>query len=109
MFEKINKPVKRLWKSLINAVETNTDKKQLTLNRKIKGTPFTLNGNEEQGYILTLGRYRLTEATNTPEEAIEKLDSEPWEIVSRLVSAYIDFEKRLKTEIITEQMINEIN
>lgn len=102
MLKSIKKQAESMWKSLTNVVETNTDKKQLTLNRPIKGTPFTLTGNDETGYFLVLGKYRLTEPERTPEEAVEKLDTETWEIVSRLCAAYIDFEKRLQTDSITE-------
>lgn len=98
MFRQMHTAAKSMWRSLINAVETDTDSKQLNLNRPIKGTPFTLSGNEEIGYFLSIGKYRITEPTYTPQEAIEKLDTETWEIVSRLCAAYIDFEKRLKVE-----------
>lgn len=108
MLKGMKQQIRSMWKSLTNAVDTNTDNRQLILKREIKGTPFTLTGNEDQGYFLTLGNYRLTEAKETPEEATEEIESNTWNIISRLVAAYIDFDKRLQTNS-TEPINNKEN
>lgn len=97
MLQQMKTAAKNMWKSLTHAVNTDINNRELILARPIKGTPFTLAGNEDQGYFLTIGAYRLTEPETTPEEAVEKLDSETWEIISRLVAAYIHFDKKTDT------------
>lgn len=38
---------------------------QLLTREPIKNTPFTIVGNEEQGYIITMGKYKLSEPYKT--------------------------------------------
>ena len=72
----------------------------------IEGTPFHVTGSDEQGYILTVGKYRVTEPTTTIEEAIAKLDNDTWLIVSRLIAAYIHFDKHDSKANLTEEITN---
>lgn len=93
MPKSIIEAVKDGWKSLTNAEKTNTDNRKLLTYEPIAGTPFYVTGSSEQGYILTVGKYRVTEPVDTIEEAISKLDTEIWLIISRLVSSYIHFDR----------------
>ena len=98
MSNSIVSQARSMWKSLTNASETATESKKLISNEPIDGTPFHLVGSEEVGYFISLGKYRLTEPSKKEEDALMKLSSEKWQIVARLVAAYIDFDTQMKNQ-----------
>lgn len=97
MLEKMKQQVTNMWKSLTSAEETEASKKQLISREEIPGTPIIVAGNKDTGYFLALGRYRLTETMDTKEGAVMLLELETWNVISRLIAAYIDFEKQIAT------------
>lgn len=74
-----------------NAEEThNVDySKKIVTREPIDNTPFWVVGNEEQGYSIVMGKYRLTETAITPEKAIEKLETEKWKIITTVITTII--------------------
>lgn len=62
-----------------------TDKENyLTESEQIPGTPFMLRRIEEKWFI-TCGEIRLTEWTQTWQEQIDKLETEKWAIIAKLI------------------------
>lgn len=52
--------------------------------------PFKLVGNEEQGYCVTFGKYRISEIHRTGAEALEELKNEPWMITINLIAVVME-------------------
>lgn len=70
---------------------TKEQNKVTYLNKEIKGAkPFKLVGNEEQGYCVTFGKFRVSEIHDTAERAIAELKQEPWLITINLIAAIIE-------------------
>lgn len=88
------KVAKGIWNKLKNTKKSSTDNKNSLLRTEIENTPFHVTGSDDQGYILSIGMYRLTEPAKTAEEALNKLNTEPWNIVSRIVATYLDYDKK---------------
>lgn len=62
-----------------------TDKENyLTEAKQIEGTPFMIRRIEEKWFI-TCGEMRMTNWTLTEEEQMEKLETEKWAIIAKLV------------------------
>lgn len=75
--------------TLNNVEETHKENYSLIMREKIEKTPFHIIGDEEKGYFIALGKYRVTEPTKTPEEAIQKLDIEKWNILVDVITIII--------------------
>lgn len=51
----------------------------------IPNTPFILIGNQEQGYTITINKYRLIEPKPTKEEALAAIEIEKWNIIANVI------------------------
>lgn len=70
-----------------NAEENPHSRNYSLIHReKVPNTPFEIVGNEETGYFLALGRYKLSQPTPTIDEAYAKLIDEQWNIILNLVT-----------------------
>lgn len=70
---------------------TKDQNKVTYLNKEIEGAkPFKLVGNEEQGYCITFGKFRVSEIHKTAEHALAELKQEPWLITINLIAAIIE-------------------
>ncbi|AXH75282.1 MAG: hypothetical protein [Microviridae sp.] len=96
MLEKMKQQATNMWKSLTTAEGTKANNKELISNESIKGTPFKITGNEDLGYFLSMGKYRLTEPTKTKEEVLNELEENKWQIICRTIHAYIAFNEEVK-------------
>lgn len=63
--------------------------KELIERIKIKGSPFWVVGNKEQGYFLVFGKYKLTENSKTAAEAIKRLKEETYDIICKMVLSIV--------------------
>lgn len=72
------------------ANETNSSNygEQLMEKTPIAGTDFDLVGNIERGYWIAFGRFRMTEARENKEEALQDLIINQWKITTK-VSAVV--------------------
>lgn len=52
---------------------------------KIQNAPFEVVGNEEIGYFIAFGKYKLTTNYNTIEEAQERIEKDQWTIIINLM------------------------
>lgn len=52
---------------------------------------FKIVGNEERGYFVSLGKYRLTEARTTIEECKKLIETKDWELLLALMGVYYEF------------------
>lgn len=59
---------------------------ELIHRENIVNTPFQVVGNEENGWIITIGRFKLTNNKPTKEEALQELELNPWDITVRLIT-----------------------
>lgn len=106
LFHKIKKASKQLLKSAnvpdsrnsSNEEQHNSDSTEQLLQRiPIAGTPFTIIGNHEHRYIITIGKYKLTNwetAFWKIEDAEEFIHQKPWELIFAVIGACIDFDKK---------------
>lgn len=96
-------------------LHTNTHVEEKTTNKenysndapvyaKVEGTPFHVIGEKEKGYILVSGTYQLTEYLETPEKAIEYLETHTWEIVITLITMVIHMTKKIENYELNKKM-----
>ncbi|AXH77139.1 MAG: hypothetical protein [Microviridae sp.] len=86
-----------ILKSQRNAEEAdreNSETGKLMEREEIIGTPFLIVGNEEKGYFLALGPYRLTEPTEYKYDVEKVLTEELWNIVIKVISVCLDINKK---------------
>lgn len=70
-----------------NNSNSNSDNNTELIERvQLLNTPFHVVGNKDTGYMLTLGRYKITDIVPTRVEAIELLATEQWNIITRVVT-----------------------
>ncbi|AXH76241.1 MAG: hypothetical protein [Microviridae sp.] len=74
----------------MNAEEAKAPNYQLVSRKKIDGTPFEIIGNNEKGYFLAFGKYRLTDLFETIEEVQMHIASNHWEITAILIAVMIE-------------------
>lgn len=64
------------------AEESNTPSKPLYEREQIENSPFWIIGNEEEGYNITMGKYKITqEPLKTKLDAIIWLEKHKWDVV----------------------------
>lgn len=62
----------------------STPSSELIERVEVVGTPFHVIGNEEKGYFLSIGKYRLTENRKTKDDALAEMNSNMWNIMMNL-------------------------
>lgn len=86
-----------------SGAEKNRNKEELNtpliVRNRIDGTPFHIVGNEEVGYFLTMGRYRLTDHYDTITEAETALERDFWDIILHMIITVIDIDKKDSVKI----------
>lgn len=71
----------------VNNSASDSNKNTELINRtQLPGTPFTIVGNDENGYMLTLGKFKLTEILPTQQDVIQKIVEEHWNIILNLIT-----------------------
>lgn len=83
-----------------NNSDLNTE---LVHREKVPGTPFEIVGNNDHGYFLALGKYRLSnhldlEHTTLQEAAKHELKENGWNIITNLITLIIQLEKELQED-----------
>lgn len=72
-----------------NGVEENQNKEtssQIVERIEVNETPFIIIGNEESGYFVTWGKFKITKKYNTKEEAKEKIYERDYELLMNISS-----------------------
>lgn len=74
--------------SYMNALnQDNSNSSKLIEREIIQGSPMWAIGNVEEGYYIVLGKYRLTEKSETMADALKLLEIEKWNIIIRAIIA----------------------
>lgn len=68
-------------------VERTVLNSEVYSNSKIEGTPFNIVETGANGWFITIGNERITEPTETKAEALEKLETEKWNIIVRMMGS----------------------
>lgn len=68
---------------------------KLIHREKIEGTPFEIIGDDENGWFLSVGKFKLTENKATEVEARMALHDEMWNIILNLI---VIFNKEIEVE-----------
>lgn len=58
--------------------------KQLNERQQMENSPFWIIGNEEDGYMGTLGKYQITERFPTKEAVQQHFETAAWNIILKL-------------------------
>lgn len=66
---------------------------ELVEQEKIQGTPFRIIGNEERGYFLSFGKFRLTEAMHDKLAVLEHVNENMWTIIVQIVGVVLQMDK----------------
>lgn len=61
----------------------------LLTRKKVKGTPFEIIGQENVGYWVSMGIFRLSEPTETLEEAEELVKTPTWDMIINVICGII--------------------
>ena len=70
-----------------SSAELNLEKEATPLTRHdVEESPFTVVGNDENGWVGTMGKYRVTEQFGSKEEAIKDVEVITW---NRIVQVLI--------------------
>lgn len=62
---------------------------KLIEREKIEGTPFYIIGNKEEGYFLSFGKHRITELMKTPDDVIQHVEDNHWDITLKVILAVV--------------------
>lgn len=88
---------KRVEQELLNTLNSSErDQFKLKSNteeiqqEQIEGTPFKIIGNNEKGYFLAFGPYKITENQPTITDTKELLESRMWDIIANLVITIVE-------------------
>lgn len=83
-----------------NVEEIFKERSDLTItNEQLENTPFRIVGNKQQGYCLTLGKYKVTDTVETEEKAIAILDEKAWIVMANMiVLMYLEMKKEEEDE-----------
>lgn len=103
-------------------LEQTTGEKQIKTEQlleqiQVKETPFTIVGSKEQGYMITLGKYKLTTIQKTIKQCQLLIDKRDYELLFAMIGVAIEETLNIKQqdknlehlkEKLTEQEYNEI-
>jgi len=64
------------------------------MNNDWENTPFRIVGDEEKGYIASIGNYRITDFMSSPDDVKLWVTSYPWIVTERLIHAICDFREK---------------
>lgn len=78
----------------MNAAKNHTNNSQLVSREEIDGTPFHIIGNEDVGYFLAFGRYKLTENQPTKETVLLLVEAEKWNILANMIALMLDIDRQ---------------
>lgn len=76
-----------------NHHNTNFSSEELLERENIEGSPFVIIGNEQKGYFLTLGKWRLTDSFKTKLDVILDLDKNKYTIILKMLICVINDNK----------------
>lgn len=65
---------------------------------EIKGSPYWIIGNDDEGYFLGFGKWRLTELMKTKEDVLEHLRTNKYNVILQTVMAVIEVMKLKDSE-----------
>lgn len=63
----------------------NLKSSELIHREDIPNTPFKISGNEDKGYFITLGKYKLTNNYITIEQAKDAILTNQWTIIMNMI------------------------
>lgn len=88
----------------MNVENKNTYNKELVSRKKIPNTPFEIIGNEERGYFLAFGKYKLTPDIKTEEDVIMYLEETSWYIIVNIIAIMLNkYEKEVGNDKMTAE------
>lgn len=90
-----------------NVGETHNSNSYEELNVKIEGTPFVRRKTDE-GYIITMGNHKITEATKTAKEAEDLIFKLNWLTLIRVIATAVDNVLEEKQRIAKEEMLQHL-
>lgn len=96
MYKEQNTTQEDILLTQTNANQPLKENSPLITHDAIKNTPFIITGNEERGYFLRLGDYRLTEYMQTKEDAAQALQKQQWDLILRCISIVTELHEKFK-------------
>lgn len=103
-------PMRELLQSQLSGENPNFGKQpstELKVNKHIEGTGFHIVGNDEYGYFITLGPYKLTPPRKTVEECETMIANRDWDVIVGLVGATVEaYKQEMKWDADLQQQQN---
>lgn len=96
-------------KELLN-LQTSAEEKQnkeksseLLERERIENTPYTIIGNQEKGYFLAFGKYKVIENKPTKQEVRDELEKRKWFVMMDTVVCILDMIEHNKISTIDKE------
>lgn len=100
---KVTKQLKKWWTAWSSIFDGNTTANQNQKNNSFYSEtdiprPFNLQHDNEKGYFIRIGNYRLTEPKKTADEATEEIPDTNWDFLMNTITAIIDMNNKLNQD-----------
>lgn len=69
------------------------DSSNLVENHTVDNTPFNIIGDKEHGYLLRIGRFRLSDRFETKEAVVQWMNDNEWTLITNLILTLITADK----------------
>lgn len=69
-----------------SSVSESGEKEHLIEREEVPGTPFTLININNEGWFLTMGKYRLIDKGKTKAELLEAIQHKNWELITSVIT-----------------------
>jgi hypothetical protein len=76
-----------------NSSEENQNKQEsgdTFIREQIPNTPFWLVGNEEKGYIIVMGKHRISDYYQTKEDAELSINTQMWKTILNVIAIMLE-------------------
>lgn len=84
-------------------IQTNSHSSSQGTAQLINGTPFTLVGNDKQGYFIGYGHAQITQHYPTKKQALKTLKTHQWEITCNMMAYTVEHWQKLKAAALKEE------
>lgn len=86
----IKTPQADILQSQTNAEDQhNNNSSELIEKTDVENSPFIIIGNEELGYFLAMGKYRMTQPMKTKQDVIAYLVSNTYNVIATMITTLI--------------------
>lgn len=83
--------------------QNNSNSTELLERERIENTPYTIIGNQEKGYFLAFGKYKVIENKPTKQEVRDELEKRKWFVMIDTVICLLDIIEHNKLHTVKDK------